>query len=155
MLPRRMPGERARLVADDAGTAVLEFVLAGLLLLVPVVYLVVALGLIQEQSLGAESGSRHIARAIATAPDAAVARERSEAVARSVAAEYGMDPAALRVSMSCRPSGACPRPGAVVIVTVRTRVVLPLVPPILGIDRLSSIPVEASSAAKASRLWGE
>ena len=40
------------------------------------------------------------------------------------------------------------------MITVRTRVTLPLVPPVLGLDRLASIPIEASAAQKVSRFWG-
>ena len=43
---------------------------------------------------------------------------------------------------------------ATLTVTVRTRVALPLVPPVLGLDRAASIPIEASSAQRVSRLWG-
>ena len=50
----------------ERGSAALEFILVGMLLLVPLVYLVVSLGLIQGQSLGAEAGARHIARALST-----------------------------------------------------------------------------------------
>ena len=49
---------------NQRGSAALEFILVGMLLLVPLVYLVVSLGLIQGQSLGAEAGARHIARAL-------------------------------------------------------------------------------------------
>jgi Flp pilus assembly protein TadG len=146
-MPRPSPS------GDDEGTAPLEFIFGGLLLLVPLVYLVVALGLIQEQSLGVESGARHIARAVATAPDATTARERADAVARAVASEYGIPSDELRLSMTCRPAGECPRAGATLVVTVRTRVTLPLAPPVLDIDRLASVPVSATSAAKVSRLW--
>lgn len=55
---------------DDAGSAALEFITIGVILLVPLVYLVVALGAIQEQTLGVEAAARHIARTIAQAPDA-------------------------------------------------------------------------------------
>jgi Flp pilus assembly protein TadG len=138
---------------DETGTAPLEFILGGLLLLVPLVYLVVSLGLIQEQSLGVESGARHIARAVATAPDADTARQRADAVAHAIADEYGMAPDELTVEMTCRPAGECPRAGATLMVTVATRVSLPLAPPVLDIDRLASVPVSATSAAKVSRLW--
>lgn len=139
----------------DRGSAALEFIVVGLLLLVPVVYLVVALGLIQSQTLGAEAGARHIARAVATAPDADSARERADAVLAAIVAEYGIDPSTVEVSLTCRPAGAtCPEAGATVIVTVATRIELPLVPPVLGLDRLTSIPVEASAAQKVSRFWG-
>ena len=52
----------------DEGSAALEFILVGLVLLVPIVYLVVALGAIQGQALGVETGARQLARTIASAP---------------------------------------------------------------------------------------
>lgn len=140
---------------DDRGSAPLELILVGMLLLVPLVYLIVSLGLIQEQALGTEAGARHIARAVSTAPGAGAARHRADAVLASVIDEYGMDAASVGISLDCLPAGAaCPEAGATVIVTVRTTVALPLVPPILGLDRLATIPVEASSAQKVSRFWG-
>lgn len=140
---------------SERGSAALEFILVGLILLVPLVYLVVSLGLIQGQSLGAEAGARHIARTVSHAPDDASARSAAESVLASVVDEYGIDPASVDVAMECIPASApCPNAGATVVVTVRTRVALPLVPPVLGLDRLASIPIEASSAQKVSRFWG-
>ena len=139
----------------ERGSAALEFIIVGLLLLVPLVYLVGALGVIQGQSLGAEAGARHIARAVATAADPRDAARRGDLVLESVVSEYGLDASAVDVTFACRPAGAeCPRAGATLVVTVTTRVALPLVPPVLGLDRLASIPIEASSAQKVSRFWG-
>ena len=140
---------------DDRGSAALEFIIVGLLLLVPVVYLIVSLGMIQGQSLGAEVGARHIARVISTAPDAREAHARADRVLSSVVEEYGLAEDAVSVSLACTPAGgACPEAGAVLVVTLRTTVALPLVPPVLGLDQLARIPIEASSAQKVSRLWG-
>ncbi len=141
------------LVEDEEGAAALEFIGVGLLMLVPLVYLIVALGLIQGQSLGAEAGARHVARAMSTATDAADARSRADRVLASIADQYGIDD--VDVSLSCRPAGtACPSAGATLVVTIRTTVALPLVPPVLGLDRVASIPVEAAAAHKVSRFWG-
>ncbi len=142
--------------SDDSerGSAALEFILVGLLLLVPLVYLIVSLGLIQGQSLGAEAGARHIARALSTAENPDAARRSADLILRSVVDEYALDPDAVAVSLACRPAGAdCPEAGATVLVTIRTRVALPLVPPVLGLDRLASIPLEASAVQKVSRFW--
>jgi Flp pilus assembly protein TadG len=140
---------------DDEGSAALEFILVGLLLLVPLVYLIVALGTIQSHSLGAEAAARHIARAISTSDGAQEAGERASRVLAAVAEEYGMNPAAVDLDVSCRPlHGPCPDAGATLTVTLRTSVALPLVPPVLGLDRVASIPIEAMSAQKVSRLWG-
>lgn len=140
---------------DDAGSAALEFILVGLLLLVPIVYLIVSLGLIQGQSLGVEAGARHIARAVSQAPDAASARDRADRVLSTVVEEYGIDPATVDFALTCRPAGAtCPEAGATIVVTLRAQVALPLVPPVLGLEQLARIPIEASAAQKTSRFWG-
>lgn len=158
MPPWNRWAERVRARAglqDDDGSAALEFIVVGLLLLVPVVYLIVSLGLIQGQSLGVEAGARHLARTVSQATDAATARVEAARVLDAVVAEYGIDPAHIDVAMSCRPAGgACPEAGETVVVTVTARVALPLVPPVLGLERLASIPIEASAAQKVSRFWG-
>lgn len=139
--------------ADDRGSAALEFILVGLLLLVPTVYLILALGAIQGQALGAEAGARHIARAIATAQDADQAQQRADAILAAVTREYGLDQAAVRID--CQPPGAsCPYPGALLTVTVTSQAVLPLVPPILGLEHIAVVPVEAVAAQRVSRFWG-
>ncbi|MBN9176057.1 MAG: TadE family protein [Microbacterium sp.] len=138
---------------DEAGSAALEFILVGLVLLVPIVYLVIALGTIQGQALGVETGARQLARTIAAAPDAATAEARAERVRDAIVREYGLDAAAVAVDISCS-RAACPEPGAILTVTVRTEVPLPLVPAILGLDDLARVPVEAASAQKVSRFWG-
>lgn len=139
----------------ERGSAALEFILVGLLMLVPLVYLIVALGSIQGQSLGAEAGARHIARAIATAEGADDAARKAELVLASVVEEYGLDAGAVALTTTCRPAGVpCPSPGATVVVTLHTAVALPLVPLIPGLDDIASIPVEASALQKVSRVWG-
>lgn len=152
---RSMSSERRIRWGDDDGSAALEFVTVGVLLLVPLVYLVLTLGAVQEQTLGAEAAARHTARVIGQAPDADTAAARGDAVLQSVIREYGMDADAVDVSIRCRPSSAaCPTAGSTVIVTVTTRVSLPFMPPLFGLDRIAAIPVQAESAQKTSRLWG-
>lgn len=146
----------SRWVTNDDGSAALEFITIGVILLVPLVYLVVVLGIIQEQSLGAEAAARHTARVIALAPDADTAIERSDQVLAGVADEYGMDADQVEVSLTCVPAGVdCPSAGATVTVTVATTVAMPLVPPVLGLDEAASIPIAATAVQKVSRIWGE
>ncbi|HAQ59369.1 MAG TPA: TadE family protein [Microbacterium sp.] len=143
------------LSSGDDGSAPLEFVVVGLLLLVPLVYLIASLGIIQSHALGVESGARHLARAVAMAPDAAAAEARAVAVLGATAEEYGIDPATIAVEFACVPAGrACPRAGAIMVVSVAASVSLPLVPPVLGLDRIASVPVSASAVHKVSRFWG-
>ncbi|MFJ6652099.1 TadE family protein [Microbacterium sp. NPDC091313] len=154
--PSRWTDRLRRALREEEGSAALEFVFGGLILLVPVVYLVVALGQIQGQSLGVEAGARHIARAVSTAADAADAAARADRVLDTIVSQYGLDPSAVDVDVSCAQAApTCPAAGATVLVTVRATVPLPLVPPVLGLDQLASVPVQASSAQKVSRFWGD
>lgn len=154
-MPLSNPSTDAGEVDDgERGSAALEFILVGMLLLVPLVYLIVALGLIQQQSLGAEAGARHIARALSTAEGADAARQSADLILESVVDEYALDADSVHVSLECHPaSGSCPEAGSTLVVTIRTTVALPLVPPVLGLDRVASIPIEASAVQKISRFW--
>lgn len=146
---------RLRRLTGDRGSASLEFLVAGLCLLVPTVYLVVALGLIQGGTLGVEAAARHGARAIGLATDADDAARRADLVLRQVSAEYGIPADALAVELTCPGEpGPCPAAGATLAVTVTARIPLPLVPPILGLDEVASVPVQAQAVQKTSRLWG-
>ncbi len=128
----------------------------GLILLIPLVYLVVALGAIQEQTLGVEAAARHVARAMSQASDVESAMASGEAVISAVSREYRLDPDSVTVSASCAPEGlACPAPAATLRVTVSARVRLPLMPPVLGLDRAASIQVEATAVQRVPRNWGE
>ena len=151
----RVASVARRALRSDEGSAALEFILVGLVLLVPIVYLIVALGAIQGQSLGVETAARQIARTIADAPDAATADARAERVLAAIIEEYGLERDAVSVEIACdRFAGVCPEAGAMLSVTVRTSVVLPLVPAVLGLDHLARVPVEAASVQKVSRFWG-
>ena len=84
-----------------------------------------------------------------------VAADRGEHVLASVSDQYGMDADSLDVSITCTPAVIdCPSAGAIVTVSVSTRVSLPLIPAIFGLNDAASISVEGSSVQKVSRLWG-
>ncbi len=144
----------ARVIREERGSASLEFLTVGLLMLVPLIYVVVALGQIQHQALGAEAAARHVARAISLSTDAASARSSASDVLSAVMREYDLDASTTALSISCVPaSGSCPTAGATVRVSVATRVSLPLAPPVLGLDQVASVPVEASAVQRVSRFW--
>ncbi|MFS0854476.1 TadE family protein [Microbacterium sp. 179-I 3D4 NHS] len=139
---------------DDDGSAALEFVTVGVILLVPFVYLVLILGAVQEHALGVEAAARHTARALSAGPDRETAAERGERVLDGVADEYGIDRDSLTVEIACQPAGTpCPASGSTVTVTISATVRLPFVPPVFGLEKAAVIPVEATSVHKTSRLW--
>lgn len=126
---------------DQRGTAIVEFVWLGLLLLVPLLYVLLAVFDTQRTAFAASAAARSATRAFVTAPDQATGRARAQVAARLAFHDQGV--AAPRLSLSCRPDPAsCLSPGSVVVAVVRSRVVLPLIPDALG-RHTPSIGVEA------------
>ena len=65
----------------DAGNALVEFCVLGVLMLVPVVYLVLVLGRVEAAAFAAQRAAREAGRAFVTAADVAQARSRADAAA--------------------------------------------------------------------------
>ncbi|MGN6251046.1 MAG: hypothetical protein ACTHNS_04430 [Marmoricola sp.] len=117
----------------EDGTAIVEFVWLALLLMVPLVYVVVAVLDTQRAAFAASTAARSAGRAFVTAPDQASARLRALEAVRLAFADQGIPDAPARLSVSCRPHPrACLSPGSVVTVEVRSAARLPLVPDALG-----------------------
>jgi Flp pilus assembly protein TadG len=122
----------------DEGSALVEFVFLAVLMLVPIVYLVVALGRIQAGALAVEQGAREAGRAFVTAPDEASAGARARAAAALAYGDQGFGgpaPGELTISCSARP---CLTAGARVRVSGSLTVVLPGVPRFL----VHAVPLE-------------
>lgn len=132
-----------RAPTDDDGSAVVEFVTLGLLLLMPVVYLVVTLGRIQAATYATEAAARSAARAVATADDEARARRDALAAVRVALLDQGFDtdPAAA-LTLTC-PATSCLEPGTRVSTSVTVDVVLPGIPS--AVDDLVPAHVEVTS----------
>lgn len=127
---------RAR-VRDERGSALVEFTWLGILLLVPLVYLVVAVFDVQRGAYAVSAASRAAARAYSLAPDDTAGRARAAAAAHQALADQGLGDQSYRLEISCRPAGACLRPGGTVVVRLATQVTLPLLPDALGSNRPS------------------
>ncbi|MCW4458144.1 TadE family protein [Microbacterium sp. MPKO10] len=143
-------------LTEDRGSASLEFITAGLILLVPLVYLVIALSQIQGGSLAVTGAAKQAARVFVLADDPSVALTRVETAVRVSLADFGVDADEAHVTVTCADgSGAeCLRRGEVVTVTVTAAVALPLVPDVLDVRQAASVPVEAHAVQKVSRFWG-
>lgn len=143
-------------LGNDRGSASLEFITAGLILLVPLVYLVVALAQIQGGALAVTGAARQAARAFVLAETADQALDRVEAAVRVTLADYDVPSENARVEITCD-SGtgeACLARGEVVTVTVAVTVALPLAPEVLDLDRVTRVPLESRAVQKVSRFWG-
>jgi Flp pilus assembly protein TadG len=65
--------------ADDSGSAIIEFVFVAVLVMVPLVYLVVAVASVQRSELAVSQAAREAGRAFATAESAPQALPRARA----------------------------------------------------------------------------
>lgn len=118
---------RARLGRGDRGSAVLEFLVVGVLLTMPVFYLVATLSRLQSGAYAVSGAAREAGRMYVTAPDAGSAPGRAQAGAALVFADHGLSG---QVGVTCSASPCLTR-GASVTATAATDVDLPLVPSFL------------------------
>ncbi len=145
----------ARRLAGDHGSASLEFLTTGLLLLVPTVYLVVALSALQGASLAVDGAARQATRVFVQAESLSAAEAAAARAVEITLADYGLDGAATSVDISCRPvSGACLTRQGFVTVSVEVKVPLPLMPPVLALDLPAGVSMGASATEQVSRFWG-
>jgi Flp pilus assembly protein TadG len=127
----------------ERGTAIVEFVWLAILLLVPLLYIVLAVFDTQRASYAASAAARSASRAFVTAPDQTTAYARAQAAARLAFGDQGIDEAAFRLTITCRPDPRhCLTPGSVVAAEVRSATDLPLLPAALG-DNTPRIAVDA------------
>ena len=150
----RVRGRLATLRRDD-GSASLEFITAGLILLLPMVYLILTMSQIQGGSFAVEGAARQAARVFvqAVTPDAGeAAAQRAVDFALT---DAGLDPGTADIDVRCspRPDTCLTRNGEVTVV-VRVVVPLPMVPAALDVAAPIGVPLEASATQRVSRFWG-
>jgi Flp pilus assembly protein TadG len=130
---------------DEAGTALVEVVWLVLLLLVPLVYVVVAVFDVQRASYAVSGAARAAARAYTLAPDEGSAPARARAAAAVALRDHDIDVSQVALRVTCRPDPYnCLAPGSSVTVDLTHQVRLPLAPSALG-GSAPSFRVETSS----------
>jgi Flp pilus assembly protein TadG len=136
----RPPGRRR----DQRGSALVELTWLGLLLLIPLVYVVITIVTVQRSAFGATEAARAAGRAYVLAPDVGTAETRAYEAARIAMADQGVGLNPSDVLIVCHPSPqACLQPGSTVEVRLDLQVSLPLLPSLRG-QSMASIAVESS-----------
>jgi len=139
---------------DADGSASIEFLTAGLLLMLPVVFLVVVLAQLEAASFAAEGAARQAARLIASAEslDDDAASEVPVAIELALA-DHGVAPSAVSYSIDCAPRhGDCATPGAQITVTLAIGVELLALPAGLGADLPPQLTITAEATELRSRF---
>ena len=141
-----------KFLAKDDGSASLEFITAGMLLLIPLVYLVVAVGVVQGATLATEGAARQAARVYVESPDLETAVTRAQQAIDFALADYGIDSKKANISISC--SETCLTPESLVSIGVSVNVPMPMVPAVLNLDQAAVIPVSSQASQVVSRFHG-
>ena len=143
---------QSRRWTDDTGSASVEFITVGMLMLVPLVYLVLAVSSIQAGAFAAEGAARQAARVFVQAPDVPSAEASAQRALEFALADNGIEGGA-DIEVSCSAADCLTR-RAFVTVTVDISVPLPLVPPVLVGDFPLAVPIHATATEQVSRFWG-
>jgi hypothetical protein len=118
---------------DERGSALVEVSWLSILLLVPLVYVVLAVFDVQRSAFAVNAATRAAGRAYTLAPDQGEAAQRARAAAEVAMEDQGLHLPAGAMSLGCEPDpGDCLSPGSVVRVRLVYQVRLPLVPDALG-----------------------
>ncbi len=122
----------------DEGSAIIEFVFVAVIVMVPLVYLIVAVAAVQRSQLAVSQAAREAGRAFATSRDPAEAQVRVATAVRLAFAAQGLpDDATVRyvpAGSGCSAAPIAPRvaPGAQFTVCISRHVELPGVPSLLS-----------------------
>ena len=138
MSPRTAPpgpsGSRAG-SRDEAGSALVELSWLGILLLVPLLWIVVSVFEVQRGAFAVSGAARAAGRAYALAPSDAEGERRAQAAARQALADQGVEGVPVDVTVRGTPYPSdCHSGTSVITVRVASRVDLPLLPGFLGGD---------------------
>lgn len=115
------------------GTALIEVTWLSVLLLVPLLYIIVAVFEVQRSAYAVNAATRAAARAYSMAPSQAEGSARARAAAAVAFQDQGLDLSDGSFDLGCDPApDDCLSPGSVIHVRLAYAVPLPLVPDALG-----------------------
>ncbi|MGO1522573.1 MAG: hypothetical protein ACTHWO_02455 [Nesterenkonia sp.] len=130
--------------SDEEGSALIEFLALGLLLLLPAVWFLLAVAEVQASSYAAVGAADQAAKMHTTGDvDPGERAARSEAAVSAALADFGISAERAEISRQCSPS--CEAEGALVGYTVEIRVPVPLIPEVAGLQH-RLVTVSAHSA---------
>jgi hypothetical protein len=144
-----LASRQAQRRADD-GRAIIEFIFLGVLLLVPLTYLVLTVARIQAASFAASLAAREAGRAFVTGASDDAARSRAESAAALAFSDFGFS-AGARVVVTCDGT-PCLRPEGRVTAVATIHVRLPLVPDLVADHVPASVTVSSTNVTSVDRF---
>lgn len=132
----------------ENGSALVEFIFLGLVLLVPVIYLIVTAGQVQGAAFAATGAAESAAKVYVASGDPFIGEQQARMAAELAFTDFGFEPAGLLLDIAC--SAECLAPGSTVTVLVRFDVPLPLGSGFPGTD-FAPVTVDATSTQIVER----
>jgi Flp pilus assembly protein TadG len=122
----------------EQGSALVEVAWLGILLVLPVLWIVMSVFQVQRGAFAVSAAARSAARAYALAPDDESGLVRARTAAQVALADQGVPDVTPDIHVTCTPyPGDCHQGTSVITVSVHSRVALPLMPSALGGSRPS------------------
>jgi hypothetical protein len=134
----------------ETGSAMVEFTYLGILLLVPLAYVLLTIFRLQNAGYAVSTATREASRAFVSAPSDDVAWGNARAAATLALRDFGLEIEPKRVQITCTHQ-PCLTPGGQVRVHIDREVLLPLVPRVFG-KAPAAIRVEAERTDTVDRL---
>ena len=128
--------------ASDSGSAMLEFIVVGVAIIMPLVYLAIAVMTLHAGSFAAHAAAREAARGFIASGSVAEGNSLAIALMQQAFADHGVEAAIPTLVITCT-GGPCLSPGSQVNANISSTVPLPLIPH-WGEAAPLSFPVEAS-----------
>ena len=127
---------RLGMVADECGSALVEFVFIALVVFVPLIYIVAGFSAVQRGVFASQAAAREAGRAMGTAPDAVTGHGRALRAAQLAVEDQSVEATDLRLAFApagagCEAAGSYApmlAPGEEFTVCVTVTVRIPLLP---------------------------
>ncbi|WP_313812247.1 hypothetical protein [Glutamicibacter sp.] len=130
---------------DQRGSAIVEFIFAATILIIPLTYLVFAVGALEAGSYAVVSAADQAAKVYAASGTPAQAEANAHSVISRAMRNFGFEDAHSRIV--CDPK--CLEPGSVVTITVSLEVPLPVASDYFNV---SVFTVDSTSAQRVDRF---
>ena len=120
----------------ERGSALVEFTWLGILLLIPLIWVMLSVFEVQRGVFAVTAAARSAGRAYALADSDSAGESRAREAARQALADQGLADAPLALAVSCEPyPGTCHAGTSVVTVRVETSIDLPWLPASFGLGQ--------------------
>jgi len=139
--------------SDQRGSASLEFITVGMVMLIPLVYLVLTISAIQAGALAAEGAARQAARVFVQATTLNNAEDAAARAVEFALDNHRVDSSVANISITCAPNPHdCLARRSFVTVQVSIVVNLPLTPPVVSGTFPLQVPLDASATQQRSQF---